>query len=202
VSTIIAEATLQTETQTHYGTSPSVPVVPNGITDAGFIVIELFCDTPWSTAFGPPKLDGGAVLALTVYDDDGTGPNPLSLFAGGAFDFAGGVPTSRVARWDGRTWHPLGEGITTPPSGNPGEVLSLSVLDLSDGNGPALYAMGTFLIAGGKVLDHRVAPRGDHSKMGTIAFVASFSIAAGAEPRVASSLDRNNAACSCLPHAS
>jgi trimeric autotransporter adhesin len=156
-STIVAEATLQTETQTDYGVSPSVAVVPDGITDAGFIAIELFCDTPWSTAFGPTTLEGGGVLALTVFDDDGPGPHSPALYAGGKFDFAGGTPASRVARWDGQSWQPLGVGITTPPSGDKGEVLGLAAIDLNDDAGPSLYAFGSFLIAGGVAFTNKIA---------------------------------------------
>jgi hypothetical protein len=125
VNIIVAEATLQSETQTDYGVSPQTTVVPGGITDAGFIVIELFCDTPWSTAFDPTTLDGGNVLALTVFDDDGGGPNALRLIAGGKFDKAGGVEAYRVAQWDGQTWSPLGLGVTPGPNGERGDVFDL-----------------------------------------------------------------------------
>ncbi|MFN9275179.1 MAG: hypothetical protein ACK6D2_05535, partial [Planctomycetota bacterium] len=34
------------------------------------------------------------------------------LVAGGAFTIAGGNPASRIARWDGSAWWPLGAGVT------------------------------------------------------------------------------------------
>ncbi len=44
-----------------------------------------------------------AVSALAVYNN--------GLVAGGSFDTAGGQPASKIARWDGLAWHPLGEGL-------------------------------------------------------------------------------------------
>jgi|GEM_PF-3854306 len=81
------------------------------------------------------------VHALAVYDDGG-GP---ALYAGGEFWEAGGVRVNGIARWDGREWSalsgPSGAGVN-------GEVYALAVVD--DGGGPALYAGGSFTIAGGK----------------------------------------------------
>ncbi|MFI4917485.1 MAG: GC-type dockerin domain-anchored protein [Phycisphaerales bacterium JB060] len=74
----------------------------------------------------------GETLALTVYDD-GSGPQ---LVAGGRFERGGLVAASRVARWDGQRWHPLGEY----PGDERTIVNALAVFD--DGSGPALYAGG------------------------------------------------------------
>jgi hypothetical protein len=91
-------------------------------------------------------LSGGhepCVYALTVFDD-GTGP---ALYAGGSFALAGDVAASRIARWDGTSWSPLGSGVSgTPPFGFT-SVYALTVFD--DGTGPALYAGGDFTNAGG-----------------------------------------------------
>lgn len=77
--------------------------------------------------------------ALAVFDD-GTGP---ALYAGGDFTMAGGVPASRIARWDGQQWSPV-EGGT---GGFYNSVRALVVHD--DGSGPALYVGGKFETAGG-----------------------------------------------------
>jgi len=69
--------------------------------------------------------------------DDGTGP---SLYVGGHFDQAGGVPVQNIARWDGVQWHDVGGGLDDA-------VFDLAVFD--DGSGPALYAAGYFDNAGG-----------------------------------------------------
>jgi hypothetical protein len=79
------------------------------------------------------------VLALAV---DGGG----NLYAGGDFTTAGGVSANRIARWDGSSWHPLGDG-----GGNGVDhwVFALAV----DGSGN-LYAGGTFTTAGGVSANH------------------------------------------------
>jgi hypothetical protein len=80
--------------------------------------------------------------------DDGAGP---ALYAGGLFQIAGDVTANRVARWDGKSWSALGEGM-------PGDIITrvnaLTVFD--DGTGPALYAGGYFAIAG-EVEAHNIA---------------------------------------------
>jgi trimeric autotransporter adhesin len=81
------------------------------------------------------------VLALTVFDD-GSGGGP-ALYAGGSFTTAGGVTVNRIAKWDGTAWSPLGSGM------NSGSVWALTVFDDGSSGGPALYAGGTFTMAGG-----------------------------------------------------
>src|SRR5262245_47584000 len=91
----------------------------------------------WS-ALGSASFGGGSVLALTVYDDGG-GP---ALYAGGGFTSIGGVPASKIAKWDGSSWTPLGSGVTG------GGSVQAPVVD-GDGGGPALYAGGGFTSMGG-----------------------------------------------------
>ncbi len=86
-----------------------------------------------------------AVNALTVFDD-GSGAGP-SLYAGGLFTTAGGVSASRIARWDGQNWSPLGGGMN-------GGVADLTVFDDGSGAGPALYAGGNFTTAVGVSANH------------------------------------------------
>lgn len=76
----------------------------------------------------------GTVATLAVHDD-GNGP---ALYAGGVFTVAGGASASKVAKWDGQAWSPLGVGM---------EYNSL-VFKLISFNG-SLYAAGTFISAGG-----------------------------------------------------
>jgi hypothetical protein len=93
--------------------------------------------TRWT---GDPGLGGGtngAVQAFAVFDD-GTGPG---LYAAGTFTQVGGVAANRIAKWDGAIWTPLGTGVS------PSSVPALAVFD--DGTGPALYAGGNFVQAGG-----------------------------------------------------
>lgn len=78
----------------------------------------------------------GPVQALAV------GPNG-DLFAGGFFQLAGGVPASRIARWNGVAWSALGAGISAlDPS--TGSVFALRVLPNGD-----LLVGGQFADAGG-----------------------------------------------------
>ena len=82
---------------------------------------------------GPGMNDGVSALAVA---SDGT------LYAGGFFTTAGGVPANRVARWDGSSWAPLGSGIS---SGG----MYYWVGALAVGSDGTLYAGGGFTTAGG-----------------------------------------------------
>jgi hypothetical protein len=81
----------------------------------------------------------GRVYVLQVFDD-GLGAG-AALYAGGDFDTADGKPASRMARWNGVAWLPLGSGID-------GEVHSMTVFDDGAGGGPALCVGGLFSMAG------------------------------------------------------
>jgi hypothetical protein len=81
----------------------------------------------------------GYIAALAVYDDGG-GPE---LYAAGDFTEIGDsspTPAARIAKWDGKTWSPVGSGLD-------GQVLSMAVWN--DGSGAALYVAGGFTTAGG-----------------------------------------------------
>jgi hypothetical protein len=93
----------------------------------------------WQPGFELPGTNR-VVNALTVFDD-GSGP---ALYGGGTFDVAGGVSAHFVARWNGTAWSALGSGTTGITGSN---VSALAVFD--DGSGPALYAGGSFTLAGG-----------------------------------------------------
>jgi hypothetical protein len=75
-------------------------------------------------------------FSLTVFDD-GSGQ---SLYVGGDFTTAGGLPANRIAKWNGQAWTSLGSGTSS-------RVSALTVFD--DGRGAALYAGGSFMQAGG-----------------------------------------------------
>lgn len=94
------------------------------------------CTPQWNNAVGAPGLDQAAG-AMVVFDD-GSGP---ALFTGGGFTSAGGIAASRIAKWNGTAWSPLGAGVS-------GAVTALAVYD--DGRGPALYVGGSFASAGGR----------------------------------------------------
>ncbi len=95
----------------------------------------------WSPLSGLPWLGANDIVyALGVFDD-GLGP---ALHAAGLFTEIGEVAANRIAQWDGSSWSAL-----SGPTGNgmDGQVLALAAFD--DSAGPALYAGGDFLSAGG-----------------------------------------------------
>jgi len=98
------------------------------------------CPPVWLPTFGGQPGVDGTINALTVFDD-GTGP---ALYVGGEFTTAGGVVANRIAKWDGSSWSALSSGLRG--GGGTIEVNALTVFD--PGTGPALYAGGTFTIAG------------------------------------------------------
>ena len=63
------------------------------------------------------------------------GPNG-EVYAGGRFTKAGGVDAQHIARWDGRSWQALGEGVD-------GDVHAIAV------DGSDVYVAGDFKVAGG-----------------------------------------------------
>lgn len=87
------------------------------------------CVPHWDTSIGNPGMnDTIRSLALLPNGD---------LVAGGSFTMAGGNPANRIARWDGQTWHQVGDGF------DDGTVVDLKVLPNGD-----LIAGGTFTSAG------------------------------------------------------
>ncbi|MFH1748666.1 MAG: hypothetical protein ABIG44_16650 [Planctomycetota bacterium] len=86
------------------------------------------------------------VNALTVYDD-GTGP---ALYAGGHFEVAGQVYANHIARWDGQSWAPLGDGINSVGTG----VTALAVCQPDEAERPMLYVGGMFFSAGDIEANH------------------------------------------------
>ncbi len=88
----------------------------------------------------------GQIWAMAIFDDDGPGPRPPALYVGGDFHMAGGRAATRIAKWDGVAWYPVGDGMND-------DVNMLAVLDMDDdGPEPAtLYAVGDFTTANGAV---------------------------------------------------
>ncbi len=92
----------------------------------------------WSAVGGSVNTIGGAVRALTVFDD-GAGP---VLVIGGGFQRVGGVTALAVAAWDGVAWAPLGDGV-----GNGSSVFSMYTQE--EGGQQTLFVGGQFSNAGG-----------------------------------------------------
>jgi hypothetical protein len=75
------------------------------------------------------------VDSLTIHNGD--------LIAGGVFASAGGQPASAIARWNGVSWEPLGEGF----GHNRGDIPWVAALTIYDNQ---LIAAGSFTTAGGQ----------------------------------------------------
>jgi hypothetical protein len=107
-------------------------------TSAGITVnnIAKWNGTAWQPVGAGVGDQDTAIAALQVFDD-GTGS---ALYATGNFLLAGGQPASRIARWDGGHWSPLGVGIN-----NTGYAMAV----FDDGKGPSLFVGGVFSSAGG-----------------------------------------------------
>lgn len=106
----------------------------------------------WDGAQWSPLGEGAnrPVRGLATFDDGaGTGP---ALYAIGAFFEAGGAPANSIAKWDGNSWSPLGDGLLDD-DGDPTDAYALEVFDDGSGTGPALYAGGDFRLAGGAPAD-------------------------------------------------
>jgi hypothetical protein len=96
--------------------------------------------TVWSSLGGGVGGVSPFVAALAVFDDG----NGVALHAGGTFTSAGGIPASRIARWNGASWSALGSGVND-------SVVSLVTHD--DGGGAALHVGGRFTSAGGTAVE-------------------------------------------------
>lgn len=107
----------------------------------------------WTTLGADPAFNAH-VECLTVFDEDGPGPSPPMLYAGGLFTLITGpteVPAHRVARWDGLKWSPVGTGLGPAEIQYPEESVRRLVEFDPDGDGPAaplLAAGGSFKSAG------------------------------------------------------
>jgi hypothetical protein len=101
-----------------------------------------FRNNQWSVAgwpMGTPtSFTGGQVL--TIFDD-GRGP---AIYVAGSFNDVNGVPAKHIARWDGRTWEPLGPGLL----GGFGSS-SVHMGTINDASGHSLVIAGNVVYAGG-----------------------------------------------------
>lgn len=85
-------------------------------------------DLNW-TSFGGICGFDGHVRTMAVNDQG-------EVFAGGNFITAGGVEVNHIAKWNGSTWEPIGEGFS-------GQVQSIAF-----GNNGKIYAGGFFIMSG------------------------------------------------------
>ena len=94
--------------------------------------------TPWAAELN------GDVRGMAFVPDG-------SLYVGGEFTVAGGQPANHIARWDGTSWHPLGQ--------RDGRA-SCVVYALAFEPDGSLYAGGVVLGTAGGVTANRHRPLG------------------------------------------
>jgi hypothetical protein len=120
------------------GTGSALYAAGSFTTSGGVVVNRI---AKWTGSNWEPLgsgIDDGAVTVLAVYDD-GSG---TALYAGGYFGSVNGRPMSRIAKWDGSAWWPVGLGVD-----GLGPIFAMAVFD--EGKGPSLYVGGQISRAGG-----------------------------------------------------
>ena len=92
----------------------------------------------WASGFHLRGING-PVHALALDQDE-------NLYAGGMFNWAGGVRVSMIAQWDGTSWSSLGSGM------GGAEYRGITALAVDQAGN--LYAGGDFTTAGGEMTNH------------------------------------------------
>ncbi|MFN9973941.1 MAG: hypothetical protein ACK58T_29010 [Phycisphaerae bacterium] len=100
------------------------------------------CEPHWLPVSANTFVTGQAIVDMTMWDDDGSGPHEPRLVVCGQFTSVGGVPAANIAMWDGRTWAQIGGGVSR---------YAASVLALADGR---LVAAGLMNQAGGTAVNN------------------------------------------------
>ena len=95
----------------------------------------------WDVSITQPGVDGSIYAISALPNGD--------LVAGGLFTTIGGINANSIARFDGASWHSMGDGMN-------GHVTTLEVLD----NGE-LIAAGNFTMAGGEAANRIARWDGD-----------------------------------------
>ncbi len=119
------------------GPTPSELIVGGQFTSAGGAPATLVARWTGESWSAMPGLITGSyqagVFALASFDEDGEGPAPARIFAGGSFALATGAVG--LARWSGSAWERVGNGISGGGGG--------AVIAVADGPMRGLYARGT-----------------------------------------------------------
>jgi hypothetical protein len=82
----------------------------------------------------------GGVLALMICQGTPEARDNGFLYAGGVFTIDGGGPANRIAKWDGKSWTSLGDGVNK-------NVQALGILDSQSGRERNLFVGGTFTVS-------------------------------------------------------
>jgi hypothetical protein len=104
------------------------------------------------TVVGAPSNDFGLTgfrRSTMAVMDDGSGER---LYLGGYFDVVGGVPASRLARWDGSLWEAVGNLAIIEPSNG---IEAMTTLQLPNRQSPSLF-LGGYFYKLGDVFSHSI----------------------------------------------
>lgn len=140
------------------GAGPKPPALYIGGSFTGFLGGEMVSrvarwdGTNWSNMAGGMS---STVYDFAIFDDDGDGPNPESLYAVGHFVNAGAFQVNRIAKWNASSeaWQGLYSTLGVP--GVNSTIRCVTVYD-RDGSGPAspqLVVGGAMSSAGGFIVD-------------------------------------------------
>ena len=123
-----------------YSTGTRLYIGGNFLTAAGAVMAGLaqWDGLRWSPV-GPANRMAGLQNIARAITSDGS-----SLYAGGAFTYAGQTNAAHIGRYDGRKWHPVGAGLNA-------DVRQLAL------SGTNLYAAGDFSGGAGGPLALRLA---------------------------------------------
>ena len=112
---------------------------------SGLGKVNCWNGTTWRSLSGPAGTGIDRIVTALAEHDDGSGQ---ALYVGGSFDVAGGLPSRSIARWRPFEWSnpgSLGMGLDAPAQ---------AFASFRDPSGPALYAAGSFEVAGTEVVNH------------------------------------------------
>jgi outer membrane receptor for ferrienterochelin and colicins len=129
-------------------TSPGLATIPLGVVSApGINANGAQLLVSYTNVDESIDLYGTDISATFLIDESWSVSASGSLVNDDQFTTAGGMPASRIAKWNGNEWSAIGSGANH-------RVDTMTVFD--DGSGAALYAGGSFSLAGGSVVN-RVA---------------------------------------------
>lgn len=135
------EITANQGNQGHGLTWPLPTMLPGESLDLGVLSLQPTAQAQyqWLPAVGERPGVNGAIRCCLLTEPNAAGDQEILI--GGAFDIAGATKALNVARWDGTSWHPMGNGLT-------GTVHSLCWFDAGTGAGEELFAGGDFGVPG------------------------------------------------------
>ncbi len=146
-------------------------VVGGWFTSPGSLIAR-WNGTAWSPLGSGIQADPGSHVKAVVELGNG------HLIVGGEFSAAGGLPANKTARWDGSSWHPMGNGVQGV--GYPGVVNTLLALQ------PDRVVVGGLFVTADQQPSSNLAQWGcPATGGGTLALATSFGSGCGQVTEIA-----------------